>query len=48
MGGSTMRSQWWLTVDMVSLRKDTSSEPLLAVFFKQPKEIQKGVKEMVS
>ena len=47
MGGCTMRSQQQLPIDVVSLRKYISFEPLLAVFFKQPKEIQKGVKELI-
>ena len=43
-----MRSQQQLTIDMVSFLKDTGSEPLLAMFFKKLKEIQKGVKELIS
>ena len=42
-----MRSQWQLTIDMVSFLKDTGSELFPAFFFKQPKEIQKGVKELI-
>ena len=46
MGGSTMRSQWWLTIDMVYFLKDTGSEPLLAVFFQTAKGNSKRCKRV--
>ena len=41
-----MRSQWQLPVDVVSLRKDTGSEPLLAVFFQTAKGNTKRCKRV--
>ena len=46
MGGSTTRSQQWLTIDMVYFIKDTGFEPLPAVFFQTAKGNSKRCKRV--